>query len=96
MVVPVGLTLGKEFGEKLQCVCLHLVCVHLHFILGHLLLHIVVALVHLSNKVEHFGFLQDDDLDVLALLLVFVELTAKHDDVCKQSGHCGCAPHCQI
>jgi hypothetical protein len=31
--------------------------------------------------VEVFGFVQDDDADVLALLLLFVEVMAKGDDV---------------
>jgi hypothetical protein len=31
--------------------------------------------------VEGFGFVQDDDVDVLALLLLFVKLTVKGDDV---------------
>ncbi len=30
---------------------------------------------------ECFGFFRDDDVDVLALLLLFVELMAKGDDV---------------
>jgi hypothetical protein len=42
---------------------------------------VVVALVHLTNKVEGFGFVKDDDVDVLAYLLLFVELMAKGDDV---------------
>jgi hypothetical protein len=58
-----------------------LVDVGLYFVLGHLVLGVVVALVHLPNKVEGFGFIQDDDVDGLALLLLFVKLTAKGDDV---------------
>jgi hypothetical protein len=57
-----------------------LVYVRLNFILGHLFFGVVVALVHLTNKVEGFGFF-GDDVDVLALLLLFVELMAKGDDV---------------
>ncbi len=60
----------------------------LHFVLGHLFFGVVVALVHLTNKVEGFGFFQDDDIDVLALLLLFVELTAKGDDVGGQGDPC--------
>jgi hypothetical protein len=55
--------------------------VSLHFVLGHLFFSVVVALVHLPGKVEGFGFVQDDDVDVLALLLLFVKQTAKGDDV---------------
>jgi hypothetical protein len=55
--------------------------VGLHFLLGHLFFGVVVALVHLPNKVEGFGFVRDDDVDVLALLMLFVMLTAGGDDV---------------
>ncbi len=65
-----------------------LVDVCLNYVLGHLFFGVVVALVHLPNKVEGFGFVQDDDVDVLALLLLFVELTAKGDDVGDQGGPC--------
>jgi hypothetical protein len=58
-----------------------LVGIHLHLELGHLLFHVVVALEHLSNEVECFGFFRDDDIDGLALLLLFVELMAKSDDM---------------
>ncbi len=58
-----------------------LVDICMHFVLGHMFFGIVVALVHLTNKLEGFGFFQDDDIDVLALLLLFVELTAEGDDV---------------
>ncbi len=58
-----------------------LVDVRLHFVLDHLFFGVIVALVHLTNKVECFGFFCDDDVDVLALLLLFVELMAKGDDV---------------
>ncbi len=44
-----------------------LVDVGLHFVLGHLVFGVVVALVHLPNKVDGFGFVQDDDVDGLAL-----------------------------
>jgi hypothetical protein len=47
-----------------------LVDVCLHFVSGHLFFGVVVALVHLINKVEGFGFIQDEDVDVLALLFV--------------------------
>ncbi len=77
MLVSVGLALGKNVSEILQGMHPGLVGVHLDFILGHLLFLVVAALVHLSDKVEHFGFLQDDDIDGLALLLLLVELTAK-------------------
>jgi hypothetical protein len=60
----------------------------LHFVLGHLFFGVVVALVHLTKKVEGFGFIQDDDIDVLALLLLFVELKAKSDDVGGQGDPC--------
>jgi hypothetical protein len=81
MIVSVGLALGKKFGEKLQGMELSLVDIRLHLVLGHLFFGVVVSLVHLTNKVECFGFFRDDDVDVLALLLLFVELTAKGDDV---------------
>jgi hypothetical protein len=58
-----------------------LVYVQLNFVLGHLFFGVVVPIVHLTNKVEGFGFFGDDDVDVLALLLLFVELRAKGDDV---------------
>jgi hypothetical protein len=58
-----------------------LVDTSLNFVLGNLFFGVVVALVHLTNKVEGFGFFQDDDVNVLAFLLLFVELTAKVDDV---------------
>ncbi len=58
-----------------------LVDVGLHFVLGHLFFGVVFALVHFPNKVEGFGFVRDDDVDVLALLLLFVKLMAKGDDV---------------
>jgi hypothetical protein len=53
-----------------------LVDISLHFMFGHLFFGVVVALVHSTNKVEGFDFFQGDDIDVLALLLLFVELTA--------------------
>jgi hypothetical protein len=65
-----------------------LVDVGLHFVLGHLFFSVVVALVHLPNKVEGFGFIQDDDVDVLALFLLFVKLTAEGDDVGVQGYPC--------
>jgi hypothetical protein len=65
-----------------------LVDVCLHFTLGHLFFGVVVALVHLTNKVEGFGFFQYDDVDVLALFLLFVELTAKGDDVGGRGDPC--------
>jgi hypothetical protein len=49
---------------------------------------VVVALVHLTNEVECFGFFQDNDIDVFALLMLFVELTAKSDDVGGQGDPC--------
>jgi hypothetical protein len=58
-----------------------LVDASLHFVLGHLVFGVVVTLVHLPNEVEGFGFVQDDDVDGLALVLLFVKLTAKGDDV---------------
>jgi hypothetical protein len=58
-----------------------LVDVCLHFVSGGLFFGVVDALVHLTNEVEGFGFIQDDDIDVLALLLFFVKLMAKGDDV---------------
>jgi hypothetical protein len=77
-VVSVGLALGEKFDEKLEDMEPGLIYVHLHFVLSHLLFGVVVALVHLSNKVEGFGlFQEDDDIDVLALLLLLVELIAK-------------------
>jgi hypothetical protein len=42
---------------------------------------VAVALVQLPNKVEGFVFVRDDDVDVLAHLLLFVKLTAEGDDV---------------
>jgi hypothetical protein len=42
-----------------------LVDVGLHAVLGHLFFGVVVALVHFTNKVEDFCFIQDDDNDVL-------------------------------
>jgi hypothetical protein len=65
-----------------------LVDVGLHFVLGHLILGVVVVLVHLPNKVEGFGFVQDDDVYVLALLLLSVKLTAKGDDVGGRGDPC--------
>jgi hypothetical protein len=65
-----------------------LVNVRLHFILSHLFFGVVVALLHLTNEVEGFGFFQDDDIDVLALLLLFVELMAKGDDWGGQGDPC--------
>ncbi len=76
-IVSVGLALGKTFGEILQGMKPGLVGIRLHFVLGHLFFGVVVALVHLSGKVKCFGFFQDDDIDVILLLLLFVELTAK-------------------
>ncbi len=35
-----------------------------------------------------FGFIQVDDIDVLAYLLLFVKLTAKGDDVGGQGAPC--------
>ncbi len=81
MILSVGLALGKTLGEILQGMHPGFVGICLHFILGHLLFSVVVALVHLSSKVECFGSLKDDDVDGLALLLLFVELTAESDDV---------------
>ena len=75
-VVSVCLALGKKFGEELHGVEPGLVDVGLYFVLGHLFFGVVVTLVHLTNDAECFGFFQDDDIDVLALLLLFVELTA--------------------
>ncbi len=65
-----------------------LVDVGLHFVLGHLVFGVVVALVHLPNKVEGLGFVQDDDVDGLALLLLFVKLMTKGDDVGGQGDPC--------
>ncbi len=45
----------------------------------------VVALVHLPDKVEGFGFFGNDDFDRLAFFLLLGELPAKCDDV----GHVG-------
>ena len=39
----------------------------------------VVALVHLSHKVEGFGLIGDDDPNHLAFFLLFCELRAKRD-----------------
>jgi hypothetical protein len=78
------LALGKKFGEELLGMEPDLVDVCLHFVLGHLFFGVVIALVRLANKMEGFGFAQDDDVDVLALLLLFVMLTAKGDDVGDQ------------
>ncbi len=87
-IVSVGLALGKRFGEKLQGMEPGFVDVSLHFVLGHLFFGVIVVLVHLTNKVECFGFFQDDEVDILALLLLFVELTAKGDDVGGQGDPC--------
>jgi hypothetical protein len=65
-----------------------LVDVGLHFVLGHLVFGVVVALVHLPDKVEGFGFVQDDYVDGLALLLLFVKLMAKGDYVGGQGDSC--------
>ncbi len=54
-----------------------LVDVGLHFVLGNLVFGVVLALVHLPNDVEGFGFIRDDDVDGLALFLMFFKLTAK-------------------
>ena len=42
----------------------------------------VVALVHLSHKVEGFGLVGDDDPNHPAFFLLFCELTAECDAVC--------------
>ncbi len=86
--VSVGLVLGKKSGEKLQGMEPGLVEVRLHFALGHLFLGVVLALVHLTNEVEGFGLFRDDDVDVLAFLLLFVELTAEGDDVGGEGDSC--------
>jgi hypothetical protein len=65
-----------------------LVDIRLHFVLGHSFFGVLVALAHLTNKVEGFGFFQDDDIGVLALLLLFVDLTTKGDDVGGQGDPC--------
>ncbi len=65
-----------------------LVDVGLNFVLGHLVFGDVVALVHLPNKVEGFGFVQDDDVDGLALFLLFVKLMVKGDDVGGRGDPC--------
>ncbi len=52
---------------------------------GHLLLGEIVALIHLSDKVEGFGFIGNDDVDRLAFFLMFVGLVSERDDV----GHVG-------
>jgi hypothetical protein len=96
MIISVGLAMGKKFGETLQGMHPGLVGIHLHFLLGHLLFHVVVALVHLSNKMECFGFFQDDDVDGLALLLLFVELTAESDDVGGRGDSCSIESLCCI
>jgi hypothetical protein len=57
-------------------------------LLGHWVFGVVVALVHLPNKVEGFGFIRDDDVDGLALFLLLVKLTAKGDDVGGQVDPC--------
>jgi hypothetical protein len=95
-IVSVGLALGKKFGEILQGMKPGLVDVRLHFVLGHLFFGVVVTLVHLTNDAECFGFFQDDDIDVLALLLLFVELTAKSDDVGGRGDPCLMEPLCPI
>ena len=41
--------------------------------------------VHLSDKVEGFGFVGNDDVDRFAFFLLFVELASECDDV----GHVG-------
>ncbi len=87
-IVSVGLALGKKFGEKLQGMKPGLVDVRLHFVLGHLFFGVVVALVHLTNGAECFGFFLDDDVDILALLLLCFELMAESDDVGSRGDPC--------
>ncbi len=58
------------------------------FVLFHLFFGAVVALVHFPNEVEGFSFVRDDDVDVLALFLLFVNLTAKGDDVGGRGDPC--------
>ncbi len=95
-IISIGLALGKNFGEKLEGMKPGLVDIHLHFVLGHLFFGVVVALVHLINKLECFGFFQDDDVNVLTLLLLFVELRAKSDDVGGQRDPCPIERLCRI
>jgi hypothetical protein len=47
-----------------------LVDVGLPFLLGHLAFGVVIALVHLPNKVKGFGYVRDDNVDGLALFVV--------------------------
>ncbi len=65
-----------------------LVDVSLHFVLGNLVFGVVVALVHLPNKVEGFDFVQDDGIDGFALFLLFVKLMAKGDGVGGRGDPC--------
>jgi hypothetical protein len=75
-IVSLGLLLGKIIGEKLQCMKPDLVDIRLHFVLGHLFFGVVVDLEKLTNKVEGFGLFQEIDFDILAFLVLFVELMA--------------------
>jgi hypothetical protein len=57
-----------------------LVDVGLYFILDHLVFGVVVALVHLPNKVEGFGFVRDDDVDGLDWLgVMLVDFKSKKE-----------------
>jgi hypothetical protein len=84
-VVAIGLAEGEQIREVGKCFVPDFVCIQENLVLGHLLLGEVVALVHLPNKVEGFGFVGDDDVDRLAFFLLLGELLAKCDDV----GHVG-------
>ncbi len=84
-VVAIGLAEGEQIREVGKCFVPDFVRIREDLIFGHLLLGEVVALVHLPNKVEGFGFVGDDDVDCLAIFLLLGELLAKCDDV----GHVG-------
>ncbi len=84
-VIAVGLAKGEQINEVGKCFVPDLVFIQEDLVLGHLLLGEVVALVHLLNKVEGFGFVGNDDVDCLAFFLLLRELLAKCDDV----GHVG-------
>jgi hypothetical protein len=87
-VVALGLAKREKIHEVGKCFVPDLLCIREDLVLGHLLLGEVVALVHLPDKVEGFGFVGNDDVDCLAFFLLLGELPAKCDDVCHVGYPC--------
>ncbi len=84
-VIAVGLVEREQLREVGKFFVPDFVCIQEDLVLGHLLLGLVVAFVHLPNKVEGFCFVGNDDVDRLAFFLLLGGLPAKCDDV----GHVG-------